>query len=137
MADKKAIIAQACDAGETFAKLYYETFDTKRPMVHQLVASHYAPDAVLVWNGNPLNGAEPIANFFGGLPPTKHTIEVLDVQPCPLLGHPMPLPLLVTVKGLVKYGKSPSKSFSQTFMLKPPAPGAGTYVVANDCFRCA
>ncbi|XP_048773993.1 NTF2-related export protein 2-like isoform X2 [Ostrea edulis] len=75
--DLAAKIDQATEAGEQFAKLYYETYDKKRHVLHKL----YLDTATMVWNGNGLSGLDNIQKYLEGLPVSEHRMESLDCQP--------------------------------------------------------
>lgn len=41
----------------------------------------YMDNAALIWNGNGVTGKDNIQTFLTDLPPTEHTVHILDAQP--------------------------------------------------------
>lgn len=121
-------------AGEMFVnEWYYKVLDSSR-----LVEGFYKSDSRLVYLGNAAVGAESIAAFLKALPPTKHTVETLDVHAVPVPGVEAPSSnILVSVGGRVVFGDSVSKQFHQTFLLSrdEESGNEAQFYVASDAFR--
>jgi hypothetical protein len=122
-------------AGEAFVnEWYYKVMDSTR----LVVAGFYKGDSRLVYLGNAVVGAEQISEFLKALPPTKHSIETLDVHAVPVPGVEQPSSnILVSVGGRVVFGDSVSKQFHQTFLLAqdPEAATGESFYVVSDAFR--
>lgn len=41
----------------------------------------YIDSSTLIWNGNGVTGKDNIQKFWMDLPPSEHTIQILDAQP--------------------------------------------------------
>ncbi|XP_052720887.1 NTF2-related export protein 2-like isoform X2 [Crassostrea angulata] len=126
--DLAAKIDQASEAGEQFAKLYYETYDKKRHMLNKL----YLDTATMVWNGNGLSGLENIQKYLEGLPVTEHRMESLDCQPISDKVSGGQFSIIVKTYGTVKYQNRKSKTFHQNFMLTSQN---NVWRVVSDSFR--
>ncbi|KAJ8971905.1 hypothetical protein NQ317_010975 [Molorchus minor] len=81
MDQTKVKIDQACRIAEEFTKLYYDTVDKRRHVLHKL----YLDTGLLAWNGNGVTGSENIQKFIIDLPPSDHSVITLDAQP--ILGN--------------------------------------------------
>lgn len=92
-------IDQACRTAEEFTKLYYESLDKRRYVsctniphfptlsdvyfssLQQLMSRLYMDTAILIWNGNGIEGKDQIQNFWTELPSSDHSVITLDAQP--------------------------------------------------------
>ncbi|XP_048773994.1 NTF2-related export protein 2-like isoform X4 [Ostrea edulis] len=153
--DLAAKIDQATEAGEQFAKLYYETYDKKRHVLHKL----YLDTATMVWNGNGLSGLDNIQKYLEGLPVSEHRMESLDCQPLSdwtyygMVSGPSgqdtdetvnsrilqldkvsggQFSIIVKTYGTVKYQNRKPKTFHQNFMLTSQN---NLWKVVSDSFR--
>jgi hypothetical protein len=88
----------------------------------QALASMYAANATLIWDGHPYAEATAIRDFFTtALPISKHEVLSLDVQPISASADAN-APLLITVTGDVKFGmKEQNHGFVHTFVIIPDA----------------
>lgn len=113
-------------AAEGFLQIYYECMDG--PQRDANIAELYRDTSVLIWNGETVNGAQQIKEFYAKMPQSKHEIQSWDCHPVPGTN---PTAILVTVSGIVLHGEMPSKMpqtkkhgvlhriFSQSFVLTP------------------
>ncbi|KAG7199901.1 hypothetical protein KM043_014346 [Ampulex compressa] len=126
--DLKAKIDQACCTAEEFTKLYYETLDKRRYLISRL----YLDTAALIWNGNGVDGKENVQKFWTDLPPSDHSIFILDAQPITGPEISEQLTFLVKVGGQVKYDDKASRPFSQSFLITAMG---DKWKIVSDCFR--
>ncbi|XP_015586198.1 NTF2-related export protein [Cephus cinctus] len=126
--DIKAKIDHACRTAEEFTKLYYESLDKRRYLISRL----YLDSAVLIWNGNGIEGKDHIQKFWIDLPSTNHTITTLDAQPITGPAVADQLTFLVKVSGQVKYQEKSSKPFNQNFLITAVG---DKWKIVSDCFR--
>ncbi|XP_013421061.1 NTF2-related export protein 2 [Lingula anatina] len=132
--DPKFRIDQASQAGQEFAKLYYETFDKRRTLLPKL----YLPSATMVWQGNPVSGMDAIAKFQESLPTSEVSLESVDCQPLPDSVTQGQTSILVSTCGAVTFHGNPIRTFTQSFMLtvhKTDESKAISWKIASDCFR--
>ncbi|XP_002731526.1 NTF2-related export protein 1-like [Saccoglossus kowalevskii] len=126
--DFKIKIAQACQAGEEFQKIYYDSLDKRRNKLSKL----YSADASLVWNGNACSGSQQITKFYEQLPTSDFRVDTLDCQPIAEEATNGVTSVLVTVSGTVKFEGNRMQGFNQTFVL---AQTGDVWKVASDSFR--
>ncbi|KZS93191.1 NTF2-like protein [Sistotremastrum niveocremeum HHB9708] len=155
----KADIEISAQAARAFVQLYYPAYDSAGR--DEDVPKFYRSYSSILWNGNPVTGADALKDFLKGIPTTAHEVLTYDCHPIPNTKGPS---LMISVSGTVRHGpdtgplyvtgpngkeKPKSKTvdgqprvFSQTFVLVPdpdaPAvePGKlGKYVVSADSFR--
>ncbi|XP_014206401.1 NTF2-related export protein [Copidosoma floridanum] len=139
----KSKIDQACRAAEEFIKLYYESLDKRRYLMSKL----YMDTAILVWNGNGVEGKDQIQNFWTELPISEHSVITLDAQPITGPTVASQLTFLVKVSGQVKYQDKdlkvktysdtvktykPSQTFNQNFLITVIGDKGK---IVSDCFR--
>ncbi|CAJ0945264.1 unnamed protein product, partial [Mesorhabditis belari] len=74
--DVAEIDRKACEQAMVLLNLYHEVIDRKRECLEQM----YHDNASLIWNGNPVNGAEAIKNYLQAIPDTEHNVQSIDVQ---------------------------------------------------------
>eukprot|EP01123_Difflugia_compressa_P003574 TRINITY_DN1470_c2_g1_i3.p1 TRINITY_DN1470_c2_g1~~TRINITY_DN1470_c2_g1_i3.p1 ORF type:complete len:125 (+),score=26.55 TRINITY_DN1470_c2_g1_i3:140-514(+) len=113
--------------GKAFVDYYYKTFATNRSGL----APIYRPESMLTFEGQPIQGAEPIVKKLTELSfgQAKHQIDTLDCQPSPGQG------VLVFVSGLlITEGQDHPIRFSEVFNLQP-IPGTNGFYVLNHLFR--
>ncbi|XP_072170931.1 NTF2-related export protein 2-like [Diadema setosum] len=120
---------QACEAGEQFYKVFYETFDRRRSLLGKL----YLDSATMVWNGNGVSGSAGIMEFFEKLPVTEHTVDTLDCQPIPEEITENQTSVLVVTSGKVSFQGSRNFPFNQSFILTKTQ--TGVWKIASNCFR--
>ncbi|XP_011502461.1 PREDICTED: NTF2-related export protein isoform X3 [Ceratosolen solmsi marchali] len=113
----RAKIDQACRTAEEFTKLYYESLDKRRYLMSRL----YMDTAILIWNGNGIEGKDQIQNFWTELPSSDHSVITLDAQP-----------ITVKVSGQVKYQDKAPKTFNQNFLITALG---DKWKIVSDCFR--
>lgn len=115
------------EVGESFAKVYYQAFDSNRTSLMPL----YTSESMLTFEGEQFVGAEAIVKKLTALPFTTvaHVITTIDCQPTTANG------VLVFVVGQLKTDNDHPHGFSQAFHLVPSGPG--NYTVLNDLFRLA
>lgn len=113
------------EVGESFAKFYYEAFDSNRASLMPL----YTSESMLTFEGEQFVGAEAIVKRLTAMPVTTvaHVITTIDCQPTTASG------VLVFVVGQLKTDNDRPHGFSQAFHLVPSGPG--NYTVLNDLFR--
>ncbi|KAJ1327331.1 hypothetical protein BSLG_010673 [Batrachochytrium salamandrivorans] len=104
-------------------------FDRQRHMLGQL----YSDSSVLVWNGNPVQGATNIAQTYLSFPITDHEVLSYDCQP--MISHESS-DIIISISGNVRFGdEQRTKLFHQTFVLRPKAESKGNYFVVSDTLR--
>ncbi|XP_011502460.1 PREDICTED: NTF2-related export protein isoform X2 [Ceratosolen solmsi marchali] len=121
----RAKIDQACRTAEEFTKLYYESLDKRRYLMSRL----YMDTAILIWNGNGIEGKDQIQNFWTELPSSDHSVITLDAQPITVANQ---LTFLVKVSGQVKYQDKAPKTFNQNFLITALG---DKWKIVSDCFR--
>ncbi|XP_066592355.1 NTF2-related export protein [Prorops nasuta] len=126
--DLKAKIDQACRTAEEFTKVYYESLDKRRYLISRL----YLDTAVLIWNGNGIDGKDNIQKFWIDLPSSDHSITTLDAQPITGPSVANQLTFLVKVSGQVKYQDKAAKPFNQSFLITAIG---DKWKIVSDCFR--
>ncbi|KAI1291956.1 NTF2-related export protein 2 [Halotydeus destructor] len=127
-----ARIEQACDAGMTFAKLFYEKLDKGRTSMVGL----FHENATLVWNGNNVHGKANVIAFLEKLPVTETTLSSIDAQPIldiPCLGGQATI--TVIVGGRQKLGSGRERFFTESFMLTAEQSSGGVWKVVSDNYR--
>lgn len=115
------------EVGETFAKFYYQTFDSNRSSLMPL----YTAESMLTFEGQQFVGTEAIVKKLTELPfsSVAHVITTIDCQPTTANG------VLVFVVGQLKTDNDHPHGFSQAFHLVPSGPTCTNYTVLNDLFR--
>ncbi|XP_069130823.1 NTF2-related export protein 2-like isoform X3 [Argopecten irradians] len=126
--DFQTKVDQASEAGETFSKLYYDSFDKKRHLIQKL----YMDSATLIWNGTTVNGLEKILKFFETLPTSEHSIDSLDCQPLTDQVSGGQMTVAIKTFGTVKYQGSKTRAFHQNFMLTSLN---NVWKIVSDSFR--
>lgn len=126
--DIKAQSDLACEAGEKFVKLFYESFDKRR----HVLKNCYLDAASLNWNGNVIAGPADIVKYIENLPSSEHVIESLDAQPVSNLVTNGQITILVSVGGTVKYHENKIKAFTQNFVLTSQN---NTWKIVSDNLR--
>lgn len=121
-------VEQACQAGQDFYRLYYDTIDKKRHLLTKL----YLDTGEATWNGNNLKGKEAILKFFEELPTTEHKVESLDCHPLSAEISGGQFTIIVKTYGTVKYPNSSLKSFHQVFILTSEN---NKWKIISDTFR--
>ncbi|KAK2562061.1 Nuclear transport factor 2 [Acropora cervicornis] len=113
------------ELGESFAKVYYQAFDSNRASLMPL----YTSESMLTFEGEQFVGAEAIVKKLTAMPvaTVAHVITTIDCQPTTASG------VLVFVVGQLKTDNDYPHGFSQAFHLVPSGPG--NYTVLNDFFR--
>jgi len=119
-------INEAAQAADEFTKHYYENIDQKKLTINKL----YRDTALLVYNGNGINGVEAISKFVKDMPKTEHTITTIDAQP--ILDESAGKTILIQVSGTVRIGGQRSKAFQQSFTVTVENQ---KWKIATDCFR--
>merc|ERR1712071_724871 len=100
--------------GEQFSQRYYKILDQERHTIDKM----YHEEAVLAWNGNPVEGRAMIKTFLmDKLPKSNTFINSLDAQPVHDMAVAGQTTILVLVAGTMKFGISAPKPFQQSFML--------------------
>ncbi|XP_058792450.1 NTF2-related export protein-like [Phymastichus coffea] len=119
----------ACRTAEEFTKLYYDSLDKQKYLMSKL----YMDNAILIWNGNGIEGKDQIQNFWTDLPPSVHTINSLDALPITVPAVANQHTFLIKVSGQVKYqNKKIGKSFNQNFTITALD---NKWKIVSDCFR--
>ncbi|XP_012285182.1 NTF2-related export protein [Orussus abietinus] len=126
--DLKDKIDLACRTAEEFTKLYYDSLDKRRYPISRL----YLDSAILIWNGNGVEGKDQIQKFLMDLPSSTHSIVTLDAQPITGPAVADQLTFLVKVSGQAKYKDKPSKPFNQNFLITAVG---DKWKIVSDCFR--
>ncbi|XP_060554371.1 NTF2-related export protein 2-like isoform X1 [Ruditapes philippinarum] len=121
-------VEQACQAGEEFSKLYYDTIDKKRHLLTKL----YQDSGEATWNGNNLKGKEAILKFFTDLPTSEHKVESLDCHPLSGSISGGQITIIVKTYGTVKYPNNSLKAFHQSFILTSQN---NVWKIISDNFR--
>lgn len=57
------------------------------------MARLYLDSAILIWNGNGIEGKDQIQNFWTELPSSEHSVITLDAQP--ITGNPNLLKIMI------------------------------------------
>lgn len=113
--------------GQQFVQAYYQLFDSDRSQLHVL----YGDTSMLTFEGEQIQGAQPITQKIASLPFTKvqHHVVKADYQPSPTANG-----ILIFVTGhlIVDDNQNPLK-FAQVFMLCQG--GANGWFIQNDMFR--
>ncbi|XP_014235155.1 NTF2-related export protein [Trichogramma pretiosum] len=126
--DLRAKSDQACRTAEEFTKLYYESLDKRRYLMSRL----YMDTAILVWNGNGVEGKDKIQHFWTELPASDHTVITLDAQPVTVPAVANQLTFLVKISGQVRYHEKSAKTFNQNFLITALG---DKWKIVSDCFR--
>jgi hypothetical protein len=72
-----------------------------------------------------------LQQFLVALPKSKHTVDVVEVQPSAAVdGVEI---LLLNAKGSVTYGSDAAVAFSESMVLIPSETGG--WVIQNECYR--
>ena len=125
----------AIKTGEQFSERYYKILDQERHKINTM----YHENAVLAWNGNPVEGIGSIKSFMmEKLPKTNTFLNSLDAQPVHDSAVQGKTTVLVVVSvlctsstflrliencntyqvsGTMKFGSTAPKPFQQNFML--------------------
>jgi len=104
----------AIKTGEQFSERYYKILDQERHKINTM----YHQDAVLAWNGNPVEGIGNIKSFMmEKLPKSNTFLNSLDAQPVHDSAVQGKTTVLVVVSGTMKFGATAPKPFQQNFML--------------------
>jgi len=121
-----ALLDTSAKCGKDFVGRFYDYIDNSRTKLQEL----YNADAQLVWCGNSIQGPA-MQQFYTVLPQTKHTLEVLEVQPSAAIEGR--LLLMIVAKGLVALGSDVPKPFTQNFLMTQSADQS--WMIQSDCFR--
>eukprot|EP00038_Savillea_parva_P002620 m.115977 g.115977 ORF g.115977 m.115977 type:complete len:116 (+) comp10898_c1_seq1:134-481(+) len=91
----------------------------------------YSAAPSLTWSGNAIEGLGNLEQFLAALPPSKHTVDVVEVQPsAAVAGVDI---LLLCCKGSVTYGSDAAVAFSDSMVLIPSETGG--WLIQNECYR--
>jgi hypothetical protein len=103
----ETLIRSSSESIHQFIEKFYHAYDNER----QLLGAYYNDESSMIWNGNSLNGAAAISEFYARMPPTKHSISSLNCHPLPtsklMHGSGTTLTkdtLIALVNGYVYYG---------------------------------
>lgn len=120
------IANRACDDGKKFAELYYEKIDKSRHTIGTL----FHDSAILVWNGNNIEGKAAIVSFFESLPTIETVLLSIDAQPVTesIANQAM---MSVICSGRMTFG-SRTKPFTESFLL---AAENNIWKVVSDNYR--
>ena len=116
MSDEAAIerMDMAIKTGEAFSERYYKILDQERHKINTM----YHENAVLAWNGNPVEGVGNIKTFMmEKLPKSNTYLNSLDAQPVHDSAVQGKTTVLVVVSGTMKFGTTAPKPFQQNFMI--------------------
>lgn len=119
------LLSQACESGKTFAELFYKKLDKNRHTMGQL----FHDSAILVWNGNQVEGKGNILEFYGNLPTIDTQLFSIDAQP--LHAATSEKGILVTCNGKMSLD-SKTKCFTESFML---AAENSVWKIVTDTYR--
>ncbi|KAL7670889.1 hypothetical protein ACOME3_005805 [Neoechinorhynchus agilis] len=119
--DIEATSKETNKVAEAFVNRFYRSMDTNRHKVHML----YMPNAVVVWNGNRIEGLDTLSSFFTDtIPSSNFTIDSYDA-----VGIKLADPLIaektgtrmesisICVAGIVKFKSNPGRTFHDTFLI--------------------
>lgn len=120
-------ISQACESGKKFAEVFYEKLDKSRHTMAQL----FHDNAVLVWNGNYINGKGNVLEFYGNLPTISTVLYSIDAQPVSPLVSGEQTSILVTCNGRMCFNKS-YRNFNESFMLTAES---SVWKIVTDTYR--
>ncbi|KAJ6216979.1 hypothetical protein RDWZM_008136 [Blomia tropicalis] len=120
-------ISQACECGKKFAELFYEKLDKSRHTMGQL----FHDSAVVVWNGNIINGKGNVLEFYGNLPAIDTTLICMDAQPVSTLVTGDTPSILVSCNGKMSFDKH-TKCFNESFLLKAEN---NVWKIVTDTYR--
>ncbi|XP_033111906.1 NTF2-related export protein 1-like isoform X2 [Anneissia japonica] len=126
----KAAADSACQAGEAFHKIYFETFDKKRNKIDTL----YHDTSTMVWNGHPVRGSKEITAFLEHLPTSETTLENLMCQPVIDTFTEGQTTVLVTIFGHIKFNGHKEKPFTANFTLARPVQSK-VFKIFSNYFR--
>jgi NTF2-related export protein 1/2 len=120
-------INEAARVADEFTKLYYDHLDKKKPMQRLYLDQQ----ALLVYNGNGVNGSEEIGKFLHDLPSTETSLTTLDAQPIvdSLAGAKT---YLIQTSGTVKIESQKSRAFQQSFLITAQDT---KWKIVSDTFR--
>lgn len=122
-------------AATTFVDSYYPALNSLNTRTQ--LASYYAPNAAIVWNGNAITGGEDFANVFASMPTSTYDPQSFDAQP--IGGHGDPnasTGIFLSVSGSVRYGEGKDlQTFNETFVLQPEGPNSKKWKITVQNFR--
>ncbi|KAI9208784.1 uncharacterized protein BJ171DRAFT_487269 [Polychytrium aggregatum] len=121
----------AARGADAFVETFYKLWDTQRHLLIRL----YKDTTPILFNGMPFSGGSSFEEHYQRLPATVHEIQSYDCHP--LYFGQERADIVITVTGIVKFGASVGRPFSETFLLTPETdPGKkGTYFIGSDCRR--
>lgn len=116
----------------TAAKTYYDFLDGG-PEKRKELCQRFLPknECLMDWNGFQLTSPAEVETYLMNLPPTRHTMTVVDAQPLP--GSVNGDSFLVTVSGTVTYNGEHKRFFFQRLVWIRGS-DAKTYI-AHDYMR--
>eukprot|EP01060_Flectonema_neradi_P006093 TRINITY_DN1406_c0_g1_i2.p1 TRINITY_DN1406_c0_g1~~TRINITY_DN1406_c0_g1_i2.p1 ORF type:complete len:160 (+),score=26.96 TRINITY_DN1406_c0_g1_i2:57-536(+) len=136
-------ISAACrESKELLAEHYYKTWDDGRTeMVHDESGNLqercklwrlYHPNASIVWNGKAMD-RDGVNSLVSAMPPSKHTIKTLDVQPTGADGNNF----IISVHGICRYQDVVFERFHQQFVIWKDVsnPDQPRHWITYDCLR--
>ncbi|KAI5805374.1 hypothetical protein DFH27DRAFT_651749 [Peziza echinospora] len=127
-----ALTKLTVEAAKTFVGDYYNVLDQERGRI----ASFYAPNAGIVWNGNTITSGGEFAAFYAKMPPTQFDVQSYDAQPTNPDGRGS-CSFLLMVSGSVTIGPASTevRAFNETFLMKPDATDNTRFLIATQGFR--
>ena len=63
--------------GDKFVQTFYTIIDSRRNDIIQL----FTQSSTCIYDGNPAIGKQTITQLYSVLPPSKHSIDTIDIQP--------------------------------------------------------
>jgi hypothetical protein len=118
---------------ERFSNQFFRALDNYRENLPKFLA----PEAAVVWNGNPLGGIEEFIQMYNYMPQTRHDVTGFNVHPLPNSSVQM-LNLVLTTSGKVKFGSERGKDlfgFSAVFMLRQHPSDPSNLMVSSLSYR--
>jgi hypothetical protein len=95
-----------------------------------MLSQLYGNQSILLWNGNPQQGAQAINEFYQKFPTCKHEITSYDAQPLFQFNQ---MSVVVHIHGSVSHAGEKSINFTQVFILIKEE--NTQYVIGSDVFR--
>jgi len=119
---------QFLEIGQSFAKQYYNQFDSSAESRATLQCFYHAEHSLMSFEGVQVQGSVAIMEKIKAFSfqSIRRVITAVDCQPTFDGG------VIVNVLGQLQMDQDPAHGFTQTFVLKPQA---GSFFIQHDMFR--